>query len=277
MDLFDAGRRRPVPVRLHLPESEPPWSLVVFSVGFGGVRDDYRLLASAWAREGFATAVVQHAGSDPEALAELNRRPRAERTAALQAMVRDPDEMEHRPRDLSFVLDRLSEDARLRADRVGLAGHSFGAYTALAAGGVPVTFTDGGRELLADPRGAAVLALSPPAPGTFFREEDHARIGLPVMLVTGTMDHGPFLDSPREDRARAYELLGPGERWLAVFDRADHMAFAEKGLRYKPLMAPLQQLTSAFWHRVLRGGPPPEPVEGLAVFRGPGPAAPPRG
>lgn len=255
LDLVDEGRSRAVPVTLHLPpEARPgnPAPLVIFSTGFGGGRDGYRALAGAWAAGGVAVAVLEHPGSGTRALEALNAVPRAERTAALDEAVRNPVERRERPRDVSFVLDRLSGDARLETGQVGLGGHSFGAYTALVAGGVPVEL-EGERELLADVRAAAVLAMSPPVPGHLLREEDHSRIGLPVLVVTGTRDHGPFLDSPRQDRTRAFHALGADPRWMAVFEGADHMAFAEMGLRYRPLMKPLQVLTLAFWRAALAG------------------------
>lgn len=260
LDLYDPDRDREVPVTLYLPSQARPGNpvpLVVFSTGFGGGRDGYRALAGAWAEGGLAVAVVEHAGSGRRALEELNALPRSERVAALERAVQDPEERRNRPLDLGFALDRLAEDLRLDTAQVGLGGHSFGAYTVLAAGGVPVE-AGGRRELLADLRAAAVLAMSPPVPGHLLREEDHARLGLPALVVTGTRDHGPFLDSPPLDRARAFEALGPGPRGLAVFEGADHMTFAEMGLRYKPYMKPLQDLTLGFWRAVLAGGGLPD-------------------
>lgn len=266
LDLVDEGRSRAVPVTLHLPpEARPgnPVPLVVFSTGFGGGRDGYRALASSWARSGLGVAVLEHEGSGTRALEALNAVPRAQRSAALDAAVRNPVERRERPRDVSFVLDRLSGDPRFDTAQVGVGGHSFGAYTALVAGGVPL---DG--EVLADIRAAAVLAMSPPVPGHLLREEDHARLGLPVLVVTGTRDHGPFLDSAPVDRTRAFQALeGPG--WMAVFEGADHMAFAEMGLRYRPYMQPLQDLTAAFWLAALTGAPYPDEAWVRAHVGGP--------
>lgn len=285
LDLLDEDRRREVPVTLHLPrEARPgnPVPLVVFSTGFGGGRDGYPALAGAWAGNGFAVAVLEHVGSGRQALQELSEVPRAQRTAALEARVRDPHERRERPRDVSFVLDRLSQDARLDTTQVGVGGHSFGAYTALAVGGVPVDGQD-----LADVRAAAILALSPPVPGHLLRDEDHAALALPTLLVTGTRDHGPFLDSPAVDRTRAFQALSRAPRALAVFAGADHMAFAEMGLRYKPFMEPVQRLTLQFWRAALHGDPWPDEdwvrahVGGPELLdfsrRSPGPGPAPRG
>lgn len=257
LDLFDPARDRKVPVSFYepAPGTPEPWPLVVFSTGFGGGRDGYAGLARAWSRAGLAVAVLEHVGSGGEALERLNRLPRAERPAELERLVRDPDEVRERPRDVSFVLDHLAGNPSLDPHRIGVGGHSFGACTALAIGGLPAALADGRRLELGDPRAGAVLALSPPVPGLFFAPEDHGCLSVPALLVTGTRDHGPFLDSPRQDRTRAFHLLPEGRAWLAVFQGADHMAFAEMGLRHRSLMAPLQALTSAWWRQALAEGP----------------------
>lgn len=260
LDFFDSGRSRPVPVSFHppAPGTPRPWPLVVFSPGFGGGREGYGGLARAWAAAGLAVAVLEHSGSGPEALARLNLLPRAHRSEALYEWVRDPEEVRARAGDVAFVLDRLAEEGRVDPDRVGLAGHSYGACTALAVGGVPVTRLSGGPLRLGDPRVRAVQALSPPSPGLFFADEDHGRLEVPALLITGDLDFGPFRDSPREDRTRAFPLLPRDRAWMAVFRGADHMTFAEMGLRHRRFMEPLQGLTSAWWRWALAGGAAPD-------------------
>jgi len=260
LDLFDSVRRREVPVSFHPPRTgtPPPWPLVVFSTGFGGSRDGYGGLARAWSEAGLAVAVLEHPGSGPEALARLNRLPRPRRSAALQVMVRDPAELQARPLDVSFVLDQLARDSRLDLGRVGLGGHSLGAVTTMAVGGIPLALSPGSRHSLRDPRPRALLAMSPPTPGQFFALEDHIRLDRPILLVTGTRDHGPFLEGPPEDRAGVFPLLTSGRAWQAVFEGADHMTFAEMGLNHRPFMAPLRSLSVAFWRWALAEGPPLE-------------------
>jgi len=260
LDLPDSSRGREVPVSFHLPPAGTPrpWPLVLFSTGFGGGRDGYGGLARAWSDAGLAVAVLEHPGSGPEALARLHRLPRPQRSAALQVMVRDPAELQARPLDVSFVLDQLALDSRLDPNRVGLGGHSLGAVTALAVGGIPVRLSSGVRQTLRDRRPRAFLVMSPPTPGQFFAAEDHACFDRPILLVTGTRDHGPFVEGPREDRAGVFPLLTAARAWQAVFEGADHMTFAEMGLNHRPFMAPLRSLSVAFWRWALAEGPPLE-------------------
>lgn len=273
LEEWDERRGRWVRLALHLPAGPVGGGgvpLILFSAGFGGGRGGYDLLARAWARRGLATAVVEHAGSGPEALARLADVPRRERSRALAERVSDPAERADRPLDLAFALDRLSALPGLDMARVGVAGHSFGAFTALAAGGIPVWDPAAGLRDLGDPRVRAVLALSPPSPGSFFRSEDLGRLALPLMLLTGTLDHGPFLEGPREDRAALFPLYGSRQKLLAVLEGADHMSFAEKGLRYKPFLGPVQELTGGFWGWALQGGPAPVPAGPLARWEATG-------
>src|SRR5690606_3932098 len=94
-----------------------------------------------------------------------------------------------RPRDVSFVIDQMlarSADPqdplheRIRPFLIGVAGHSFGGYTALAIAG--------GFETLGlppDPRVAAIAAI---APGSgFFSDADLASIQVPPFLLSGPL------------------------------------------------------------------------------------------
>ena len=64
LELLDANRKRPVPVRLYLPQQASPNGpvpLVVFSHGLGGSRMGYSYLARHWADAGMASLHPQRA------------------------------------------------------------------------------------------------------------------------------------------------------------------------------------------------------------------------
>jgi len=65
-DWVDEARRRPVPVRLYLPNQDPSKQapLVVFSHGLGGSRNGYSYFGSYLAQHGVASLHLQHVGSD---------------------------------------------------------------------------------------------------------------------------------------------------------------------------------------------------------------------
>ncbi len=99
-----------------------PYPVVVLSPGFAIGSASYGWLAEHLASHGFVVAAVQHLESlDPTTLWMATA---------------------DRPRDVSDALDRIAEEAMpsgllaglVDLERVGVLGHSFGGYAALAAG-----------------------------------------------------------------------------------------------------------------------------------------------
>ncbi len=216
----DARRSRELPWRLRLPATPEPWPLVLYSHGLGGNRDGGDAWGEAWCDAGIAVLHLQHPGSDSET---LRRGPRALQAAAT------PQQLQQRAHDVRLALDEVARRAAagqtpwrgLRADAIGVAGHSFGAITAQAVAGqrYPVAAD------LADPRPRAFVALSPSS--TRARPDAFAGITRPFLVITGSLDGDPFggFDSG-EPRERVYHGLPPGRRALLWLDGADHMSFA---------------------------------------------------
>ncbi len=148
-DWVDVARSRPVPARLYWPQNLGPQNLgpndlapdarvplIVFSHGMGGSRRGYSYLARYWAARGVASLHVQHVGSDtsvwignPLTLVQRLQKAAHESEALARGM------------DVRFALDRvLSRDvgsyaAQIDRQRIVVAGHSYGANTALVAVG----------------------------------------------------------------------------------------------------------------------------------------------
>jgi predicted dienelactone hydrolase len=108
----------PRPVRTYLWRAEAggPGPLVLMSHSIGGTAEELDWLAGALVSAGFTVACAEHHGDNgldgclPEGLAFVWER----------------------PRDLSFVLDRLAADGTVDPHRVGAAGFSLGGYAAVA-------------------------------------------------------------------------------------------------------------------------------------------------
>ncbi|MGO1118873.1 alpha/beta hydrolase family protein [Rhodovibrionaceae bacterium A322] len=104
-------------------ESAPgPFPLVVLSHGMYGNALNQAWLAAALARKGFVVAAISHPGTS--------------------TWSRDPDlsrQLWERPKDITKVIDHLTQDPvladRIRADRVYMAGHSLGGFTAALLAG----------------------------------------------------------------------------------------------------------------------------------------------
>ena len=140
--LQDDRRLRTFPVDLYLPQSLSalPGSVpvIVMSHGYGDSRTNAE--ASAAARElasnGFVVAIPEHVDSNKIYQTDLSR--------GLNQESFDVMEFVNRPLDIRFLLDTLEQlndaefQGRLQLESVGLMGHSFGGYTALATAGATV-------------------------------------------------------------------------------------------------------------------------------------------
>lgn len=229
LTLSDPSRDRRVPVRLYRPAGEGGGArpLVVFSPGLGAGREDYEYLGVHLAGRGYLVAVVTHAGSDSAALRAGLRRDRGWVAAALD----DPANLRDRPQDVSLVIDSLTAAGspfRVDPARIGVAGHSFGASTAMALGGMKVEL--GGDEAsLADARVQAVVAMSPQGTGTMgIAPGAWDGFGTPVMLLTGTRDFAPG-GRPLRWRRTAFDQISSADRYLVTLIGATHLTFGGRG------------------------------------------------
>jgi dienelactone hydrolase len=230
-DWFDALRERRVPVRLYLPDGarpEAPVPLVVFSHGIGGSRQGYSWLGRHWASRGYASLHLQHVGSDRGLWAGNP----FELVARLQGAATDGEALS-RVRDLSFALDRLlgsAQGARIDAQRIAAAGHSYGANTALLAAGATVQ-RDGRVLPLRDARIQAVLLLSaPPFYGEAAPEQVLGPVRVPSLHVTATEDviRIPGFYSGAQDRVAVFDATGSSRKTLAVFAGGSHSIFTDR-------------------------------------------------
>ena len=227
---LDAVRGREVPTRLYLPSAAKPLGslpLIVFSHGLGGSRNDYQYLGRFWASRGWASLHVQHVGSDRSlfcgnpftvvrrALASVTEREALDRVA-----------------DLRFALDAIQRSGLaefLDDDRIVVAGHSFGANTALLAVGASVTrYQD--IVVTHDARFKAALLISAPQ---FYGEADLvavlAEVSVPTLHVTSTGDliNIPGFVSSAHDRLAVFESVPDCRKTLVTYEGGTHSMFSD--------------------------------------------------
>ncbi len=167
-DWQDVKRGRSVPVKVYYPaDMAAPLPLVIFSHGLGGSREGYEYLGRHWASHGYISLHVQHIGSDDAVWRGRDQPMPSLRDAAIR-----PENAVNRARDVSFVLDEMARlnrapglfQGRVDLERVGLAGHSFGANTTLVAAG-QVFILPGGQTIgFAEPRIKAAIPMSARSP-----------------------------------------------------------------------------------------------------------------
>jgi len=230
---------REVPIKVYRPaDVEEPAPVVLFSHGLGGSREGYAYLGRYWASHGYISVHLQHAGSDDAVWRDVPaaQRMRAIRTAASSATV-----ALDRAHDVPFVLDeleRLDDEAdsslrgRLDVERVALAGHSFGAWSALVGGGQTLVSPSGRAMRIDDARIDAIIPLSAPVPRSRRqRQRAFQTIAAPALHMTGTHDESPIRNTKPDERRIPFDQTpGPdadgSPSYLIIFEGADHMTFA---------------------------------------------------
>jgi predicted dienelactone hydrolase len=266
LEWFDPTRSRRVPVKLYYPKTgSGPFPLIIFSHGLGGSREGYAYLGRHWASAGYVSIHVQHLGSD-EAVWRGSQQP-------LQAMQRAAADLQNaldRPRDVSFAIDQMERlhrqegplSGRLDLSRVGVAGHSFGAYTALAVAGETFVGPGGGTVSFVDPRVQAAIPMSAPVPRNRARlEQAFSTIRMPCLHMTGTQDDSPISDTRAADRRVPFDHIQAVDQYLLVLQGGDHMVFSGRqrrrggGENDAVFQELILQSSLAFWEAYLRHNP----------------------
>lgn len=239
IDLYDHERDRTVPIRAYLPSAEGAHPVVFFSHGLGESRDSYAYLGRKLALNGYVAVHITHAGSDRDLLER-------DGIIAVHRAVRDPVTWINRPRDVSFVIDALaSHDARLlplalRADlsRIAAAGHSAGAFTALALAGAAVH----GERTFRDTRVKAIVAMSLPKLRRIFLDRAYDGITIPMLHMTGTRDTSLFYWTFPRHRRDAFERAPVTPQYLVTIDGATHATFSNPSCAARSREQRMQQL-----------------------------------
>lgn len=252
----DPARKRTYLALIRMPPGTGKAPVIIFSHGLGGSLAAGTLWAEAWARAGFIVIHLQHPGSDIDAV----------RANGLRASM-GAEQLTARVGDVKFMIDTISKHQAIpvcdmrRADdaHIGVAGHSFGAHTALAVAGQ--RYGSYGATF-ADIRVKAAIAFSPspPAQGGASDGEAFGGITIPVFSLTGSLDEVPQLTPVKAgDRVRPFHAMPPGGKYLLWLDGANHAAFggqhyAPRGTAGDEHVEPIViRLTTLFWRWTLMG------------------------
>ena len=250
----DAARGREIPYRIFPPENATGrCPVIVFSHGLGGTREGYGHLGRFWSSNGYVAIFLQHHGSDDAAW-----RGAENRLQSMKAAAANLQNAMDRPRDVSVAIDHLAEldvagslKGRIDTNHIGVAGHSFGAFTVLAVAGQGF-----GRRArsLGDPRVSCGIAMSSPAPRGE-RSGGYENIKIPLFHMTGTADTSVINDTKAEHRRLPFDGMQGVDRYLLTLAGGDHMVFAGRGPLGEDAKAQDAILTGslAFWDAYLRG------------------------
>ena len=243
--LTDQSRDRSFYVEVYQPrrsqnESTP---VIVMSHGLGSKPEDFSEVAEHLASYGYLILMPQHIGSDTQ-----------QQRAFLQGLSGEiflTDEFINRPRDISYVIDELERrndrefGGKLVLDRVGVFGHSFGGYTALAVAGATIDFDHLEQECalgvgrintalllqcqaldlerqdynFRDERVAAVVGHNP-VNRSIFGPEGLSQIKIPVLLGAGSYDPAtPFVF----EQLSSFTWLTTPNKYLMLLEGQAHI------------------------------------------------------
>lgn len=284
LTLHDEARNKDLELRIRAPKLSPsapdaphaPLPLLIFSHGAGGAKDAFPDLSAHWASRAYIVAHPTHSDSislrreKGEDLSRLRENPRN-----LVMDVDGPDRLA----DTSFIIDSIpaisdavnkdvADASRLTIDaaRIGMAGHSAGAYTTQVAFGAKVRGPRWGSLRLkshADPRIKAAILIS--GQGTTNRsltKDSWSDITGPMMVYAGSLDVSRISDETPESRREPFDYAKPGDKYLVYIDGATHGSYQGKGLatmlRESPttdidiITAAVSSGTTAFFDRYLK-------------------------
>ena len=182
------------------PSDEAPFPVVVFSHGSGGLRQQSATIVETVASHGFVVVAADHAGNTA-----IDRLLGTETEFGVSAR--------NRVLDVGLLLDEL-EAGRLAGgladtEQIGVMGHSFGGFTALAVAG-------GYEDIAADPRVDAIVPLAPAS--SRLTDEALTSIGIPMLIVTGSDD----ATTPVEDQSTRPLELASGPATFVEIEGGSH-------------------------------------------------------
>jgi dienelactone hydrolase len=212
----DSERGNCVPCEIWYPETgvEKTCPLIVFSHSSGGNRRQSTFLTTHLASHGYVVAALDHSEIvSPELARNASDNPE-QRAARAQAWIAN------RVPDIRFLLDRLLSDekqetARIDQERIGIIGHSFGGWTALAT-------PEQERRI------HAVVALAPggsskPVPGVIPATLTFAwGRNVPTLYLVAELD----VPTPLSGMIDLFDRT-PSTKQMVILRRADHAHFMD--------------------------------------------------
>jgi predicted dienelactone hydrolase len=256
LQLRDQKRGKDLSVKIYHPAGRGPFPVVIFSHGFGGDKDAFEHLSRFLATHGYVCIHPTHADS----LRGKGGLKEALKEGALLKALSDPKKISERVGDVSFVLDSFAELEKqvpalrgtLDTTRIGVAGHSFGAFTAMLLGGVTVDVPGGAKDTsFADKRIKAILPISGQGTGQQgLTERSWRLLRMPMMTLAGSQDLKPGKGAGW--RREPFKYSPPGDKYEVFIDGANHLSYGGR-LGSGRIQEIVKIASIAFWDAYLKG------------------------
>jgi predicted dienelactone hydrolase len=230
----DIRRKKDFPIRITYPLTDGKLPVIVFSHGNALSGNGYRYLVDYWARHGYICVQPFHEDS-----LEWSRYQKSSLKCLdlMRSLSQNKRAWLDRARDVSFVIDSMPAlfpklAGKLDMTRIGVGGHSYGAFTSLILSGAKVPRSDlqPRCDTAFDKRIKAIVAISSAGVGASadalaFDNKGSFNIAVPALFVTGDRDQiGGTKASQRDE---AFRFSPPGEKYYVSLFGANHMTFAD--------------------------------------------------
>ena len=260
--LHDSKRNKDLECRVHYPESGDKMPLIVFSHGFGADKTAFAAISQHVAEHGYVIVHPSHAdgfgrsGGKKGAAAFGSLRS----SGGLAGLLSDPAKIEGRVADVAAVMDSIEQlyskvpalKGRIDTTRIGVGGHSYGAYTSMLIGGVTADIGGVKARSFADPRVRCIMPVSAQGTGQQgLTESSWASLKLPMLTMTGSRDQGAGGQGP-DWKKEPFTFSPPGDKYLLFIEGANHVSFGGFGGRPSEITEVVKATALAFWDAYLK-------------------------
>ena len=263
--LIDTNRQRKFDVNVYKPQqiTEDQIPVVIISHGLSSSPKEFSKRAEHLASYGYLVVLPQHPGSDTQQTEDL--------IEGYTRQIFVLNEFIARPQDITYTLDELEKRnqqefaGKLDLENVGIFGHSFGGYTALAVAGATIDFEELENDCnlnignlntalllqcralkldqkeynFRDKRIKAVFAINP-VNASIFSEKGLSKVKVPTFIGAGSYDPAtPFIF----EQALSYPFLGSQETYLQLQEGQAHVDIAELDAGITDLFSNIAKLT----------------------------------
>lgn len=260
--LRDAQRGRDIECRVYYPESGTRLPLIIFSHGFGGDRTGFAAISQHVSEQGYVVVHPSHNDGFGRSSAEqgLGAFRTLRRGTELANQLNDPVKIEGRVGDVKSLLDSIEQlyskvpslKGRIDATRIGVCGHSYGAYTSMLIGGVTVDLGGRPARSFADPRVRCIMPISGQGTGQQgLTEKSFASLKLPMLTITGSRDQGATGQTP-EWKKEPFRYSPPGDKYLVFIEGANHFSYGGFAGRDTEVTRTVKATATAFWNAYLK-------------------------
>jgi len=265
LNLLDTTRNRELYVDIFQPTELKGKNIpvVIFSHGLSSRPEDFSRWATHLASYGYVVVLPQHPGSDIQQTEDF--------LAGFSRQIFRLNEFIDRPLDITFVLNELTRlnnqqfGGKLNLESVGVGGHSFGGYTALAVAGAKINFQQLERSCnleignlntalllqcralklprkdynFRDERVKAVFTINP-VNASIFGIEGLNNIDIPLFVAAGSYDPAtPFVF----EQARTFPFLTDQNVYLQLQEGQAHVDFSQLDAGITDLIETVGNLT----------------------------------